>query len=142
MDYIQITKDNIEKEHICCAMSGKQSVMKKEWLKQRFAEGLVFYRSTERGKCFIEYIPAENAWVPIQADGYVYIDCLWVSGSLKGHGYANELLQQCVQDAKGRGEKGCAFYPQKDENANSSPTLNLWHIKGLLSQTHRNVEST
>ena len=59
-------------------MSGKQSVMKKEWLKQRFAEGLVFYRSTERGKCFIEYIPAENAWVPIQADGYVYIDCLWV----------------------------------------------------------------
>ena len=45
-------------------MSGKQSVMKKEWLKQRFAEGLVFYRSTERGKCFIEYIPAENAWVP------------------------------------------------------------------------------
>ena len=46
MDYIQITKDNIEKEHICCAMSGKQSVMKKEWLKQRFAEGLVFYRST------------------------------------------------------------------------------------------------
>ena len=61
MDYIQITKDNIEKEHICCAMSGKQSVMKKEWLKQRFAEGLVFYRSTERGKCGIEYIPAENA---------------------------------------------------------------------------------
>ena len=87
-------------------MSGKQSVMKKEWLKQRFAEGLVFYRSTERGKCFIEYIPAENAWVPIQADGYVYIDCLWVSGSLKGHGYANELLQQCVQDAKGQGRKG------------------------------------
>ena len=106
MDYIQITKDNIEKEHICCAMSGKQSVMKKEWLKQRFAEGLVFYRSTGRGKCFIEYIPAENAWVPIQADGYVYIDCLWVSGSLKGHGYANELLQQCVQDAKGQGRKG------------------------------------
>ena len=106
MDYIQITKDNIEKEHICCAMSGKQSVMKKEWLKQRFAEGLVFYRSTEHGKCFIEYIPAENAWVPIQADGYVYIDCLWVSGSLKGHGYANELLQQCVQDAKGQGRKG------------------------------------
>ena len=65
MDYIQITKENIDKEHICCAMSGKQSLVKKEWLKQRFAEGLVFYRSVERGKCFIEYIPAENAWVPI-----------------------------------------------------------------------------
>ena len=106
MEYIRITKDNIENEHICCAMSGKQSVMKKEWLKQRFEEGLVFYRSVDRGKCFIEYIPAENAWIPIQADGFFYIDCLWVSGSLKGHGYSNELLQACVQDAKKQGRKG------------------------------------
>ena len=68
MNYIRITKDNIDKEHICCAMSGKQSVAKKEWLRQRFEDGLVFYRSEERGKCFIEYIPAENAWVPIAAD--------------------------------------------------------------------------
>ena len=60
MDYIQITKENIDKEHICCAMSGKQSLAKKEWLKQRFAEGLVFYRSVERGKCFIEYIPGRK----------------------------------------------------------------------------------
>ncbi len=106
MDYIRITDDNIEKEHICCAMSGKQGVIKKEWLKQRFKEGLVFCRSTERGKCFIEYIPAENAWVPIQADGYFYIDCLWVSGSLKGHGYSNDLLEECIRDAKERGRKG------------------------------------
>lgn len=99
MNYIRITDENIEKEHICCAMSGKQGVIKKEWLKQRFKEGLVFCRSTERGKCFIEYIPAENAWVPIQADGYFYIDCLWVSGSLKGHGYSNDLLEECIRDA-------------------------------------------
>lgn len=69
MNYIHITKENIDKEHICCAMSGKQSLVKKEWLRQRFDEGLVFYRSEERGKCFIEYIPAENAWVPIEAEG-------------------------------------------------------------------------
>ena len=106
MDYIRITDDNIEKEHICCAMSGKQGVIKKEWLKQRFKEGLVFCRSTERGKCFIEYIPAENAWVPIQADGYFYIDCLWVSGSMKGHGYSNDLLGECIRDAKEQGRKG------------------------------------
>ena len=99
MDYIRITDDNIEKEHICCAMSGKQGVIKKEWLKQRFKEGLVFCRSTERGKCFIEYIPAENAWVPIQTDGYFYIDCLWASGSMKGHGYSNDLLGECIRDA-------------------------------------------
>ena len=53
MNYVRITKENIDKEHICCAMSGKQSLVKKEWLRQRFAEGLVFYRSRERGSIFL-----------------------------------------------------------------------------------------
>ena len=106
MEYIRITKENIDKEHICCAMSGQQSLAKKEWLKQRFEEGLVFYRSAERGKCFIEYIPAENAWVPIEAAGWLYINCLWVSGSLKGHGYSSELLEECLRDAKAQGKNG------------------------------------
>ncbi len=50
MNYIIINRDNIDKEHICCAMSNKKSLKKKEWLKERFDEGLVFYRSEERGK--------------------------------------------------------------------------------------------
>lgn len=50
MNYLKITKNNIDKEHICCAMSGKQSLVKKEWLKKRFEEGLVFYRSEECAK--------------------------------------------------------------------------------------------
>lgn len=106
MNYIRVTKENIDKEHICCAMSGKQSLAKKEWMKQRFDEGLVFYRSEERGKCFIEYIPAENAWVPIEADDWFYINCLWVSGSMKGHGYSNDLLEECIRNAKMQGRKG------------------------------------
>ena len=106
MNYMQITKENLDKEHICCAMSGKQSLAKKAWLRQRFDEGLVFYRSVERGKCFIEYIPAENAWVPIDAAGYLYINCLWVSGAMKGHGYANDLLDACIRDARAQGRSG------------------------------------
>lgn len=47
MEYIRITKENIDREHICCAMSGQQSLAKKEWLKQRFEDGLVFYRSVQ-----------------------------------------------------------------------------------------------
>ena len=106
MNYILINQNNIDKEHICCAMSGKQSLAKKEWLKQRFDEGLVFYRSEERGKCFIEYIPSENAWIPVEADGYLYINCLWVAGTLKGHGYSNDLLDKCIRDAKEQGKQG------------------------------------
>ena len=106
MNYMRITKENIDKEHICCAMSGKQSIAKKEWMKQRFEEGLVFYRSEERGKCFIEYIPAENAWIPIEANGWIYINCLWVSGGMKGHGYSNELLGECIRDARAKRKTG------------------------------------
>lgn len=106
---IKVTKDNIEKEHICCAISNNKDVQvssKKAWLSERFDEGLVFLKSVERGKCFIEYIPAENAWIPIEADGYMYIDCLWVSGAFKGHGYSTDLLTACIGDSKEKGKKG------------------------------------
>ncbi len=109
MKYIRVTKDNIEQEHICCAISNNKDVQvasKKAWLADRFNEGLVFLKSVERGKCFIEYLPAENAWNPIDAEGYLYIDCLWVSGSFKGHGYSTDLLDACVQDGKAQGKKG------------------------------------
>ena len=109
MEYIRVTKENLEKEHICCAISNNkdvQVVSKKAWLADRFDEGLVFLKSVERGKCFIEYIPAENAWNPIHAPEYMYIDCLWVSGSFKGHGYAGDLLSECIKDSKEKGKKG------------------------------------
>lgn len=103
MEFIQVTKENLEKEHICCAISNNKDIQvssKKSWLAERFDEGLVFLKSVERGKCFIEYIPAEYAWNPIDAEGYMYIDCLWVAGSFKGHGYASELLNFCIEDSK------------------------------------------
>ncbi|MBE6117514.1 MAG: GNAT family N-acetyltransferase [Erysipelotrichaceae bacterium] len=109
MEYIRVTKDNLEQEHICCAISSNKDIQvasKKAWLQERFDDGLVFLKSTERGKCFIEYIPAENAWNPITAAGYMYIDCLWVSGSFKGHGYANDLLEACIADSKHKGKQG------------------------------------
>ena len=109
MEYLRITKDNLEKEHICCAISNNRDLQvasKKAWLADRLDEGLVFLKSTERGKCFIEYLPAEYAWNPIIADGYMYVDCLWVSGSFKGHGYSNDLLAACMEDSREKGRKG------------------------------------
>ena len=109
MEYIRVTKENLEREHICCAISNNkdaQVASKKAWLAERLDEGLVFLKSVERGKCFIEYIPAESAWNPIDAPGYMYIDCLWVSGALKGHGYSSDLLGACIQDSRDKGKVG------------------------------------
>ena len=99
MEYIRVTNENIDKEHICCAISNNNDIQvssKKAWLQERFNEGLVFLKSEERGKCFIEYIPAENAWNPIIADDYMYINCLWVAGCLlytSGHQSTFIILQ-------------------------------------------------
>lgn len=66
-----------------------------------------------RGKCFIEYIPAEYAWAPVDAPEYMYIDCLWVSGQFKGHGYSTELLDECIRDSREKGKKGLAVISSK-----------------------------
>lgn len=110
MEIITVNQDNIEHEHICCAISDKKGEncvsSKKAWMKERFKDGLVFKKLDARGKVFIEYIPAEKAWCPIIADGYMYINCFWVSGQFKGQGYANQLLEQCIADAKAKRKCG------------------------------------
>lgn len=111
MAFITLTRENMDAEHICCAMADKKSVVgveaKKAWLAERMAEGLRFTKLDQRGKVFIEYLPAEKAWVPLAgAQGYAFIDCLWVAGSFQGNGYAKDLLEGCEADVRARGMKG------------------------------------
>ncbi|MDD2649247.1 MAG: YoaP domain-containing protein [Eubacteriales bacterium] len=109
MEFVTITKENLAKEHICCAIASEkdaQVAAKKQWLRDRLDEGLVFTKSAERGKCFIEYIPAEKAWAPVDADGYMYINCFWTAGKFKGQGYSNQLLDGCIKDSRDKGKKG------------------------------------
>lgn len=121
MDIIAVDAENIDREHICCAITDKKGETcvssKKAWMKQRFEEGLVFRKLDVRGKVFIEYIPAENAWAPIVAPGYMYIHCFWVSGQYKGKGYANQLLEQCIEDSKAKGKVGLVTLSSKKKQS-------------------------
>lgn len=52
MELIKITHDNLEQEHICCAISTNKDIQvmtKKAWLKERLDEGLVFLKCNVRG---------------------------------------------------------------------------------------------
>lgn len=84
METITLTLDNIEKEHICCAMSAKdnQATSKKEWLKERIQERLVFTKLNERGKCFMSIFQLKKL-DSFTGKDYMYINCLWVSGKFK-----------------------------------------------------------
>lgn len=125
MKLIQVTPDNLEKEHICCALSSdkdEQVLSKKAWLAERLKDGLVFLKGDVRGKCFIEYLPAEQAWAPVQADGYMFINCLWVSGQYKGQGNSSLLLNECIRDSKEKGKLGlCVISSAKKRPFLSDP---------------------
>jgi hypothetical protein len=101
--FITLTKENIDKEHICCAFSDKKCKdgyeAKKDWLRKQFDNGYILRRIDERAKVFIEYGPAEKAWVPIDAPNYLNINCFWVSGQYNGNGHA-------IDDAVAQGKDG------------------------------------
>lgn len=110
MSYIDLTKDNIENEHICCAISDRKCTdgykMKKEWLTDQFSGGYVFRRLDERAKVFLEYGPAEEAWMPVSAPEYLVLGCFWVSGKYKKTGHGKALLRSATDDARKKGKRG------------------------------------
>ncbi len=85
---------------------------KVEWLQRRFAEGLRFllFRD-ERGKplAFLEYVPGEYAWRSVDAEGWLFVHCLWVypKGQAVG-GLGSRLIQACVEEARQAGARGVA----------------------------------
>lgn len=116
-EYINLTAENIDKEHLCCAISDKKHQygvnLKKEWLKQRIDEGHIFRKLNANGKIFIEYAPLESAWAPVKGNNFTYIYCLWVAGSYKGSGYGGELLEYAIEDSRKQGKTVFVLYPQR-----------------------------
>lgn len=117
-EYINLSLENIDNEHICCAIGDpkhKNGVdSKKEWIKRKLDDGHVFRKLDARGKVFIEYEPIETAFVPIVGENYEYIYCLWVAGSYKGQGYAKDLLEYAIKDAQDKKKSGiCTLVSKK-----------------------------
>ena len=116
-EYVNLTLENIDSEHLCCAIGDSKHQMgvnsKKEWLKMRIKEGHVFRKLNVQGKVFIEYAPLEKAWVPISGNNFNYIYCLWVAGSFKAYGYGSELLQYAIDDAKKNKKSGICTITSK-----------------------------
>ena len=109
MNITNITPANLDAEGFFCYMSKRNSPgykLKEGWLKERFDEGMVIKKLQLPERGFIEYIPAEFAWRPVNAPGYMFIHCLWVVGKSKKRGLASLLINQCIEDAKRKGFKG------------------------------------
>ncbi len=117
-EYINLDEKNIDNEHICCAIGDQKHQegveKKKEWIKSKLKDGHVFRKLNARGKIFIEYEPLETSWISVDGKNYMYIYCLWVSGSFKGKGIGKELLEYAIEDAKNKKMNGiCTIVTKK-----------------------------
>jgi hypothetical protein len=65
----------------------------------------------ESTKCigFIEYTSGEHAWRAVDAEGYLFIHCIWISpNKYKEEGYGSLLVEECVEDARREEKYGVA----------------------------------
>jgi hypothetical protein len=85
---------------------------KVKWLRKRFAEGLrflLFRDENEKTVAYLEYVPGEFAWRPVDAQGWLFVHCLWVfaTGQRIG-GLGGRLIRACVEEAERAGSTGVA----------------------------------
>jgi len=85
---------------------------KVKWLRKRFAEGLrflLFRDERDKPLAFLEYVPGEYAWRPVDARGWLFVHCLWVfaAGQQLG-GLGGRLIRVCVEEAERAGSTGVA----------------------------------
>ncbi|MFC1639437.1 hypothetical protein ACFL3B_01580 [Gemmatimonadota bacterium] len=112
MKILDVDGRNIEDHGFFCYMSKKKSVgyqRKLAWLKSRFSEGMRIRLLELPDRGFIEYLPGEYAWRAVDAQGYMFVHCLWVVGQSKGKGFASALLDECLCDAKVAKMEGVAM---------------------------------
>ena len=90
---------------------------KTAWLKERYAEGLRFkvLRSPQFGDIgMIEYALGNQAWRPVEAEGYLVIHCLMVNRRHQGQGLGRLLLESCLRDARKNRCRGVAVVTSSD----------------------------
>ncbi|MCP4347783.1 MAG: GNAT family N-acetyltransferase [Desulfobacterales bacterium] len=130
IELVNVNENNVSETGFFCYMSKKKSEgyqRKLKWLKARFAEGMKIKIIRQEGRGFIEYIPGEYAWRPVNAKGYMFIHCLWIVGkNNKGKGHGSFLLDQCIKEAKALKMKGVAVVTSE----------RVWLIKKKLFEKH------
>lgn len=121
LDFVTLTLDNLETEHLSCIIRSKKPhpgvEAKRRWLAERIPEGHIFRKLNVKEAVFIEYAPLETAWVPILGENYLYLYCLWVSGSYKGQGIGQALLESCLADAERQGKSGVCMLGSRKQKA-------------------------
>jgi GNAT superfamily N-acetyltransferase len=111
IEITDVTPDNIDQTGIFCIKDhraeGTQN--KKEWFLKQYDSGLrikiAFTESKQAG--FIEYMPAEIAWRPVNAVNYLFIQCIGIFiKDARKKNLGTTLIRACEQDARQQNKAG------------------------------------
>ena len=112
---ITITPQNCKDHRVACFINPKNEgyFMKQKWLKERFKDGLqiklLFSENSKTPNGFIEYVPGESAWRAVEAEGYMFIHCIWMNPTkMKSKGYGSFLVNEATTDAQKQNMNGVA----------------------------------
>jgi len=116
---IEVTPDNINEYGMFCNKNPKTEGYKQKvkWYSETYKQGVrmnIAMKEDGEKIGFIEYVPAEFAWRPVDAPGYMFIHCMFIyPNKNKKLGYGSQMVKKCEEDAKAAGKIGVAVMTSK-----------------------------
>jgi N-acetylglutamate synthase-like GNAT family acetyltransferase len=118
---IEITPENIADYGVCGYKDVEKHLelrKKIEWFREYYPKGLrikVILSKKGGYQGMLEYIPGKYAHRPVDAEGYMFIHCIFVGfkNEFKGKGHASSLIDECIKDAKNEKMLGVAVVTRK-----------------------------
>ncbi|MEK8213154.1 GNAT family N-acetyltransferase [Paenibacillus sp. FSL L8-0463] len=126
LEWIQLDEQGLSTTGCYCLRSMPKTAgyrNQAEWAAGQLKEGLqyVLVKEGARSVGFIEYMPGEQAWRVLHAEGYLVIQCLWAG--LTGQGLGSALIDRCIQDARVQGKHGVAVITNADTSWAPGPEI-------------------
>lgn len=135
MRLVEVTPENAQTETFFCLKDTKRQGFKDkaDWFKRRYKEGVrikILKDDQDKMIGFIEYVPAKNAWRPIDADNHMFIHCTYIYAKKdRNKGHVSLLLDAAQDEAKSLGLDGvCVMTSEGGWLANKS----LFEKKGFV----------
>mgnify|MGYP001059426159 CR=1 FL=1 len=118
---IDLTPENIADYGVCGYKDVQKHIelrKKIEWFKEYYPRGLrikIIFSQKGGYQGMLEYIPGEYAHRPVDANGYMFIHCVFVGfkNEFKGKGFASLLIDECIKEAKENKMSGVAVVTRK-----------------------------
>ncbi len=121
IEIIDLTPENIADYGVCGYKDVKKHLelrRKIDWFKEYYPKGLrikVIFSKKGGYQGMLEYIPGKYTHRPVDAEGYMFIHCIFVGfkNEFKGKGHASSLIEECIKDAKKAKMQGVAVVTRK-----------------------------